>query len=156
MKRGVLKQVAELATLSHDALKQRWRDLYGTAPPSYNRVGLLKRLAYRVQELSYGGLSEETRRRLREFIPPEQLDGEDAEVARAARRRRRDGIPVIGTLLVREWHGTRYEVTVVWNGFEYEGCLYRSLTAVARAITGTHLNGPQFFGLRRLERRRAR
>jgi len=155
MSKSVLRQIAELDGLSHDVLKQRWRELFGTEPPAYHRVHLRRRLAYRIQELAYGGLSEETRAHLREYLPPEALDAEDAEVARMARRRRKDGIPVVGTLLIREWHGERHELTVTKGGFEFEGRPYRSLTAVAKAITGGHVNGPAFFGLRKTERRRA-
>lgn len=62
-------------------------------------------------------------------------------------RGREDSLPVAGTRLVREWNGGLYEVTVTLNGFEYDGRLYRSLSAIAKAITGTHWNGKLFFGV---------
>lgn len=83
----------------------------------------------------------------------ESLDAEAAEVTRLKRRQRKNGMPVAGTWLIREWQGRRYEVTVVDGGFEYEGRRYRSLTAITKAITGTHWNGPAFFGLRKPERK---
>ncbi len=154
MRNGVLKQITEIQTLSYPALQERWRALYGTEPPTYNRGLLIKRLTYRVQELACGGLSEFARTGLRRHIDGERLDTEAAEVARMERRQRKNGMPVAGTRLVREWQGRRYEVTVVQGGFEFEGRRYRSLTAVTKAITGTHWNGPAFFGLRKPERKR--
>ena len=64
----------------------------------------------------------------------------------------RKDVPMVGTRLVREWDGERYEVTVVQGGFEFAGRRYRSLTAIAKAITGTHWNGPAFFGLRSMRK----
>ena len=146
MKQSVLKQVAELPNLDSGQLKERWRTLYGSEPPAYNKSYLVKRLAYRIQELAFGGLSESAQAQLRDA-----LDGDDADgmASRMHRRRRKDGMPVTGTRLVREWQGNRYEVTVVHGGFEFEGRKYRSLTAITKAITGTHWNGPGFFGLRK-------
>ena len=128
------------------------RDLYGTESPSYNRAHIVKRLAYRIQELAYGGLSEATRDQLREHLENERLDTETERVTRMTRRQTKNGVPVVGTRIVRDWHGERHEVTVVQGGFEYEGRRYRSLSAIARAITGTRWNGPAFFGLRKPER----
>ena len=83
MKNGILAQITELETLPIAALKARWRDLYDTEPPSYNRAHLVKRLAYRIQELAYGGLSEATRDQLREHLEREQLDTETERTARS-------------------------------------------------------------------------
>jgi len=149
MKGSVLRQITGLRQLSHSALKERWRDLFGTEPPTYNRATLIKRLAYRIQELAHGGLSESARVRLREPLADLGMDVDSATVERLKRRERNDGIPVTGTRLIREWQGSRYEATVVAGGFEYLGRRYRSLTAVTKAITGTHWNGPAFFGLRK-------
>jgi hypothetical protein len=109
----------------------------------------VKRLAYRIQELAYGGLSEATRDQLRQHLQREGLDRETERAARKTRRQRKNGVPVIGTRIARDWHGQRHVVTVVRGGFEYEGRRYRSLSAIARAITGTRWNGPAFFGLRK-------
>lgn len=143
----VLKQIAQLPGLSFDELKERWRALYGTEPPAYNKPFLVKRLAYRIQELAYGGLSENAKARLDEIARENGMD-ELASLERTSKPRK-VGMPVIGTRLVREWNDQRYEVTVIHNGFEYNGKTYRSLTAITKAITGTHWNGPAFFGLRR-------
>jgi hypothetical protein len=124
-------------------LKQQWRDLFGKEPPPFNRRYIESRLAYRIQELAYGGLKPETLRRLREL--GEQLDGGRIDV----RKRRVDDRLLTGTRLIREWQGVEHTVTVLADGFEYQGRPYKSLSAVARAITGTQWNGPLFFGLRR-------
>jgi len=111
MKKGVLAQITDLQRMTHPELLERWRSLYGSEPPSYNRPHLIKRLAYRVQELAYGGLSDFARAELRRHIEAEGLDIEKAEGARLERRRRKDGIPVIGAQLAREWNGGRYVVS---------------------------------------------
>ena len=80
----------------------------------------------------------------------------EADDDKKERRRQKNGIPVVGTRLIREWQGRRYEVTTVQGGFEHEGRRYRSLSAIARAITGTSWNGPAFFGLRKPEKKQER
>jgi hypothetical protein len=140
---SVLARVAALKTTSTPELKQQWRGLFGKEPPPFNRRYIESRLAYRIQELAYGGLKPETLRRLREL--GEQLDGGRIDV----RKRRVDDRLLTGTRLIREWQGVEHTVTVLADGFEYQGRPYKSLSAVARAITGTQWNGPLFFGLRR-------
>ena len=148
MSDSTLKQIAQLGRLSPSQLEDRWRSLFGKAPPAYHRRFLIKRLAYRVQELVYGGLSKEAKARMADIAQEAGLD-EDASVAgRGGKPKRRQELPVAGTRLVREWNGRRCEVTVVAGGFEFEGKPYRSLTAITKAITGTHWNGRAFFGLR--------
>jgi len=143
----VLKQVAELPHLATGVLKERWRLLYGSEPPQANRNYLVRRLAYRLQELAFGGLKEETKDRLREIAQEEDYGGRTKRARR--RRRRTDGLPAPGTKLARTWRGQRIEVTVTRDGIEYEGRIYRSLTAVAKTVTGSHLSGRAFFGLTR-------
>jgi len=145
METSVLQQVTELTGMSHKALKERWRSLYGTDPPAYSRQMLIRRLAYRVQELAYGGLSDETKAELARIA---EEDERHRTGARAKRRKRKDTHPLPGTRLVRDWNGTRHEVTAIEGGFEYQGRRYRSLSALAKVITGAHWSGPQFFGLR--------
>ena len=140
MKNGILKQVTELQSLALPELRERWRELYGTEPPAYRRDQLVKRLAYRVQELAYGGVSEATRAELRESLNGERLDADATTVTRLKRRNSAHGAPVVGTRLVREWRGRRYEVTVVEGGYEFNGQRYRSLSAVAKVITRAHWN----------------
>ena len=128
-------------------LKKRWRQLFETEPPAFNRRYLESRLAYRIQELAYGGLKPETVRRLEKL--GEALDDGDV----TTRKIRADLKPIAGTRLIREWQGVEHLVTVMADGFEWQGRPYKSLSAIARAITGTRWNGWTFFGLK--NRRRA-
>jgi hypothetical protein len=138
----VLARVAALKTLPISALKGQWRDLFESEPPPYNRRFLEHRLAYRIQELAFGGLKPETIKRLKEIA-------QDLEHGDPGRRRlpAKDR-PVAGTRLIREWQGIEHCVTVRDDDFEYQGRPYKSLSAVARAITGTRWNGLLFFGLK--------
>ena len=139
----VLARLAALKGASSMDLKQQWRQLFDTQPPPYNRRFLESRLAYRIQELAYGGLKPETVARLEAL--GEQLDGGNVVV----RRTRVDDKPIAGTRLIREYQGIEHSVTVLNDGFEWQGRPYRSLSAIARAITGTRWNGWTFFGIRR-------
>ena len=142
MSDNVLAQVAALKTTPTQVLKGRWRELFGKEAPPFNRKYIESRLAYRIQELAYGGLKPETVKRLREL--GEQLDGGNVVI----RRTRVDDRPIAGTRLIREWQGVEHCATVLPNGYEYGGRPYKSLSAVARAITGTRWNGWVFFGLK--------
>ncbi|MFT4961508.1 MAG: hypothetical protein ACI92Z_002599 [Paracoccaceae bacterium] len=135
-------RLAALKTTPTPELKNQWRELFESEPPAFNRRYLESRLAYRIQELAYGGLKPETVKRLEAL--GEQLDGGNITL----RRIRADLKPVAGTRLVREWQGIEQTVTVLADGYEWQGRPYRSLSAVARAITGTRWNGWVFFGLK--------
>jgi hypothetical protein len=150
-RQSVLRQIADLQRLPMPELHARWRVLMGAEPPPYNRQFLLKRLIYRVQELAYGVLPITTHQEMSLVLTEAGYDTLGATVIATKKQLapvRKPGIPVAGTRLVREWNGGRYEVLVTRDGFEYEGCPYRSLTAITKAITGTKWNGPHFFGLR--------
>ena len=135
-------RLAALKNMALPDLKTEWRTLFGTEPPGYNRRYLESRLAYRIQELAYGGLKPDTRKRL------EALGEHFADRNITRRRIRDDVMPIAGTRLLREWQGVEHTVTVLADGYEWQGRPYRSLSAIARAITGTRWNGPAFFGLR--------
>ena len=140
-------RLAALKTTSTPDLKQQWRDLFDSEPPPFNRRYLESRLAYRIQELAYGGLKPETVKRLETL--GEQLDGGDRKKSRV----RADMMPIVGTRLIREWQGVEHVATVTTDGFEWQGRPYKSLSAIARAITGTRWNGWVFFGLKNHRRR---
>src|SRR5712671_5692797 len=129
MKDTVLARVAALKLQPIANLKQQWRDLFETEPPPYNRRFLEHRLAYRIQELAYGGLKSETVKRLRALA--EEFDGGDP----VRRRQPAKDRPVTGTQLIREYQGVEHRVTVRDEGYEYQGRPYQSLSAIARAIT---------------------
>jgi len=135
----LLAQIAGLKAKSTAELHDLWRELFDREPPVLGRRYLEDRLAFRVQELRFGGLSDRARRR---------LDALADQLEPKAARRRDPGRPIAGTRLVREWQGVQHVVEVREHDFGYEGRPYRSLSAVAREITGTRWNGWLFFGLR--------
>ena len=134
----VLAQIAALKTRSTSELRDVWRELFGKEPPILGRRYLEDRIAFRVQELRFGGLSDRARRKLDALV--DQLEPKAA-------RRRDPGRPIAGTQLKREWKGIEHVVTVRERDFEYNGQPYKSLSAVARAIAKSRWNGPLFFGL---------
>ena len=140
VRHSILRQLAILETMTMEQLREKWCDLYGAEPPGYKRQFLIKRLAYRIQELFYGGLSEAAKTRLRQA----------ARVDRRVSGNPPSQVGILpGTRFVRIWKDHRYEVLAHENGFEYDGRMFRSLSAVAREITGTRWNGRLFFGLKR-------
>jgi hypothetical protein len=142
MSNSVLAQLAALPGKSTAELKQLWRELYDREPPSFNRDFLVKRLAYRIQELAYGGLSARAEAKLDRLIAEEDLR------VKGKLPVRKDDRPIAGTRLIREWQGVEHTATVLVDGYEYQGQPYKSLSAIARAITGTRWNGRLFFGVR--------
>ena len=141
MSESVLAQLAAFEKTPTADLKKMWRELMGTEPPPYNRVLLVKRLSYRVQELAFGGLSKEAEHRLDDLV--DELEGKKKPKPKDM------SAPIVGTKLIREWKGVLQEVTTLSDGYEWQGRAYKSLSAVARAITGTRWNGPLFFALRK-------
>ena len=144
---SVLKQIADLRNLSHEELRALWHTLCGGEPPASNRRFIMKRLTYRIQEIAYGGLSGEAHVKMDAVLKRHGYDENGMPAAGCGRGERRKDMPVIGSKLVREWNGRRCEVTTLRDGFEFEGRKYRSLSAIAKAVTGTHWNGRAFFGL---------
>ena len=143
----VARAVADLSAVSTKALQQRWLALYGVGPPpGLGRALLLRVVAYRIQEDTFGGLRATTRRFLNECC--------DGPHARGRPITRPPGAATPGTVLVRAWHGTSHRVTVLDQGCTWRGTRYRSLSAVARAITGVRWSGPRFFGLGQAEQER--
>ena len=138
----IIARITALKSTPTPDLRLLWRDLFESEPPRQNRRFLESRLAYRIQELEYGGLKPATIKRLEAL--GEDLDGGKAEV----RRKRADDRPIAGTRLIRDYQGVEHCVTVLADGFDYQGQPYKSLSAIARAITGTRWNGWVFFGLR--------
>jgi hypothetical protein len=142
MAKSMVAQIAELERMPLEKLREKWEALFNTKPPvTANSRQLIVRLAYRLQELVYGGLSADARDRL-EQLAEARMGASPKITSRKTNR------PIPGTRFLREWNGERYEVTVLERGFEYQGRAYQSLTAIATAITGTKWNGPSFFGLR--------
>jgi hypothetical protein len=133
------QRLEALRHLSPDELRKEWRRLYRSQAPRLSRDLLVRAIAYRIQELRYGGLSKATSRKLTALM---QAWGSGTETGTEGAQRIR-----AGARLVREWSGRTHTVKVEEDGFTYAGRNYRSLTAIAREITGARWSGPRFFGL---------
>jgi hypothetical protein len=142
----ILARLAALKSMSVNDLKAEWQALFDAPAPNNSRTFLEGRLAYRIQELTYGGPDRQTRRLL--DLLADEVEGTLTRKAQIADPRN----PVVGTKLIREWDGIAHTVTVLKECFEWDGQRYKSLSAVARAITGTRWNGYRFFGLRERKR----
>src|SRR4051794_32300808 len=142
----VLGRVVALKRMPVNDLKAEWKALFGTEAPNNSRGFLELRLAHRVQELTYGGVARETTKLLNALA--DEVQGKQGRKTMVSDPRN----PVAGTRLVREWDGAEHITTVLQDGFEFEGRKYKSLSAIARHITGTRWNGYRFFGLREAPR----
>ena len=142
----ILARLAALKAMSVNELKTEWQAMFDAPAPNNSRTFLEIRLAYRIQELTYGGPDKQTRRLL--DLLADEVEGTLTRKAQIADPRN----PVVGTKLIREWDGVAHTVTVLKDGFDWGGQRYKSLSAVARAITGTRWNGYRFFGLRERKR----
>lgn len=130
----IAQEITRLENLTKDDLRAEWRRLHQTSPPKrLSRDILLRGIAYKVQEDTFGGLSKAILRRL--------------QPASSATKRRPARTFKPGTRLVREWRGVTHTVVILDHGVEWHGQRYRSLSVVAREITGAHWSGPRFFGL---------
>ena len=130
-------EIERIRSLGLDPLRARWRSVFGAMPPMALTKDLIARImAYRIQEEAFGGLDRATRKLLDGLAQGEKPG---TEVKRRLKA---------GTVLVREYQGERHTVTVVAEGFVWQGATYGSLSTIARAITGTAWGGPRFFGLR--------
>lgn len=129
-------EVNQIRSLGVDALRQRWRMMFGALPPKGLTKDILGRMiAYRIQEEAFGGLDRETIKLLDRLATGEK----PGELNRRLKP---------GTVLVREYNGERHTVTVMPDGFLWREETYSSLSVIAQTITGTKWNGPRFFGLR--------
>ena len=138
---ALAREIAALSDATVADLKRRWRSLYGTEPPSrISRELLTRALAYRLQERGFGGLKPSTRRLLERVGE----GGSFSQVMRVGSHRK----AAAGTVLIREWQGTSHRVSVLDDAVIYRGRRYKSLSEVARVITGTRWSGPLFFGLK--------
>jgi hypothetical protein len=151
-------EVAALQRLTVKELQAKYAELFGEQTPTKNKPWLVKRVAWRIQALAEGDLSERARRRaaelandadLRTTLPRVQADPAPAERTQTATLRFKpdDRLPLPGTVITRPYKGTTLQVKVLPQGFECDGRVYQSLSAVAKAITGSHCNGYLFFRL---------
>ena len=164
---GLQTEIAGLWRMHTDELRKRYREVFGEESTTAHKQHLVRRIAWRLQALAEGDLSERARRRaleiadeadLRKTVPSQFAKHQTPRAWLDTR------LPVPGTLLTRVYQDRTVEVKVLADTFEYKGDRYHSLSAVARAVTGTRWNGLVFFGLakrgaprpRREKRRAAR
>jgi hypothetical protein len=149
-------QVAALQRMGPKELRARYAEVFGEATSAHNKAWLIRRIAWRLQALAEGDLSERARRRAEELAhdadlrlsPPRSktVDAPRAPATAATVAPVRDPrLPPVGSVLARVYRGETLQVRVLADGFEFEGAAYPSLSAVARAITGSHCNGFLFF-----------
>jgi len=160
---NVGKMTSDLRRMTVTELRRKYAEVHGEQTRSYHKEYLIRRIAWRMQAVEEGDLAERTRR-----IRERALDiANDADLRMRApapgmstatkptvhRVEKQldvpidDRLPMPGALLTRKYKGRTSEVRVLPNGFDYEGTIYRSLSAVARAVTGAHWNGYRFFGI---------
>ncbi len=139
-KKAATAKLRALEQMDYDGLRNEWRRLYRAHPPKrVSRDLLMLGVAWKIQEKAYGGLSVATKRRLAELAKTMERDGD------VTRNRVANLKP--GAKFIRAWRGETHRVVVLEDGFEWQGTRWRSLSAIAREITGVHWSGPRFFGL---------
>lgn len=141
-KQDLPAELARLETLTLPELKAKWVELYGKPLKGARKGFLIRGIAYRLQELVYGGLSAKTRRRLKQLAKQFARDPDHRPAVAP------DLKP--GCRLLREWRGVMHEVVVLDKGFRYRDQTYRTLSEIARLVTGARWSGPVFFGVRKV------
>jgi len=140
MPNDLAKQLEELRQFTRPELVATWTEVFGhPLRCRAHKDFLIRCIAYRLQEQAYGGLSANTRKQLRKIAA--EIEAGSSAAFDAPRIK-------LGTRLIREWNGGTHEVIVITEGFAYRGQPYRSLSEIARLITGTRWSGPLFFGLK--------
>jgi len=135
-------ELEQLHELTSEELRERWQTLFGAeAPPKLRSSLIVQGIAYRLQEKALGGLKPATVRLLERIADDAAARRQSAPTPEKIRVN-------AGTVLIREWHGTKHQVTVLNDGFLFRAKRFRSLSQIARAITGSRWSGPLFFGLK--------
>ena len=158
MKLNVHHEVARLQRLGAQQLRARYAEVFGETTPAHNKTWLIRRIAWRLQALAEGDLSQRARQRAEELAndadlrlnPPRPRAADRPRAAQpvaAVLPLRDPRLPPVGSVLARLYRGQTVQVRVLADGFEYEGRVYPSLSAVAQHITSTHCNGFLFFRL---------
>ena len=149
-------EITAMRRMSTAELKARYAEIVGEPPRSHHREHLIRRIAWRLQALAEGDLTERARRRAQELARGAELrlhaprkPRRRRQVVRRPRPKRDRRLPMPGTILVRQYLGRTRQVLVLDEGFEYEGRTFLTLTAVVKHISGQHWSGFHFFGLGR-------
>jgi hypothetical protein len=156
----IAKAVARLPHMTPEELRLRYAEVFGEPTRTGNKGWLIKRIAWRLQALAEGDLSERARNRARELAcdadlrlslprPSKRRSRAASELIASPARRTDHRLPPPGSILIRKYKGQSVQVKVLNEGFEYRGTTFESLSAVAKVVTGTHWNGLLFFGLNR-------
>ncbi len=144
----ITDEIADLRSMTASDLATRYEVVFGKPPRIKHREYLWKRIAWKLQEQRFGGLSTLAKARLEELIAEidiplvERTRGVTGKLAQVS------NAPAVGSVITREWHGRSIIVRVVDGGFEFDSVVYKSLSAVATAVTGSHWDGNLFFGLK--------
>lgn len=156
MEETILSKIMAFKEMTLAELKKEYERLFNDKkPPSNNKVYLWRKLAYRIQELEFGGISREAQDKIRELIQkydpvnnkalrPQGTVCENSGGRKFSRDKR---LPIPGTVITKEYKGNNIQVKVLERGFEYNNKIYKSLTAIAKEVTGAHWNGYLFFNL---------
>ena len=157
MKESVISRIMAIKDAPIKDLQKKYEEVLGKKPVSNNRVYLWRRIAYRMQEIEFGGLPDEAQAKIQELIKehdpinaiatrPESTSGQEATIKKKKPLRDRR-LPIPGTIITKSYKGIKIEVKTLEKGFEYKNVVYKSLTAIAKEITGAHWNGFLFFNL---------
>lgn len=150
----IAREVESLAEMTVGELREKWVEVWGEACRSRNKDFLRKRVAWKIQANAYGGLSQRALERARELADETLLKIRDVPAPGEARRGRaaRPGgdkrLPMPGAVITRVYNGKKIVVSVLDEGFEWDGQKFKSLSAVAKAVTGSHWNGYHFFDIK--------
>ncbi len=146
---AISEEIEKMRTMSTPELVERYSQLWGKGPRVKNKTWLWKRCAWKLQEIRFGGLSAAAKKRLEELVAEIDFPLSEPErtVTGKLAKPRKQGYPSVGTTLTREWRGRELRLRVLEDGFELDGIVHRSLSAAARAVTGSKWNGPLFWKL---------
>jgi len=156
MGENTISEIMALKNMPLGELGKKYEELFdGKKTPSNNKVYLWRKIAYRIQELEYGRLSSEAQGKIEEFIQkydpvnnkalrPKNAPSERTKKGTFSRDKR---LPIPGTVITKEYKGIKLQIKAIESGFEYNNKIYKSLTAIAKEVTGAHWNGYLFFNL---------
>lgn len=156
MSLNINKEVAAMERMTVNELREKFADVFGERTNGRHKQWLIKRIAWRMQANAEGGLSERARRRAAEIANDADLRMTPPRASQPMAPRpktERDDQLMSGAVLTRPYKGRTVVVTVLDNGFEYEGEVYKSLSAIAKAVTGSHWSGNRFFNLQKRSER---
>ena len=156
MQENLLAKIMNLKDAPLEDLKKKYSELFEDKPaPSNNKTYLWKKIAYKLQELEYGGLSSEAQGKIQELIQKYDTvnnkamrpEGAYQDQPKKSNHKRDKRLPIPGTVITKEYKGIKLQVKILESGFEYNSKVYKTLTAIAKDVTGAHWNGYLFFNL---------